>query len=133
MSGLEQSPLSSVVTKSKITLSGVTTMITRAPYPNGQYYRLRKIDISTLEGGAVSGTIYRFWDQDLSSTTAASVGSAAAALIIVGGMVSTGAVSGFTTTVFNKPFDACPRIPFYAGVTMSGPQGATINVELEIV
>ena len=133
MSGLVKEPLTSVITKSKIVASGITTMITRAPWPNGQYYRLRKVDIATVEGGAISGQIFRFWDQDLSSTTTAAVGSANSALLLVGGNIATGAVSGFTTVMINKPLDACPRIPFYAGITMLSPGGATVNLELEVV
>ena len=113
--------------------SGITTMITRAPWPNGQYYRVRKIDATVNEGAAISGQLIKFWDQDLSSTTTASQGSATSALLIIGGGVATGAVSGFTVTTINKPMDACPRIPFYAGITTLAPAGATITLELEIV
>lgn len=133
MSGIIKEPLSAVITKSKIVLSGITTMITRAPYTNGQYYRLRKIDVATTDGAAISGQLIKFWDQDLSSTTTVSVGSATSALVIIGGGVATGAVSGFTVTLLNKPLDACPRIPFYTGITTVAPAGATINLELEVV
>jgi hypothetical protein len=130
---LVKSPMSSILTKSKIVLSGITTMITRAPYTNGQYYRVRKIDVTATDGAAVSGQIVKFWDQDLSSTTAGTVGSASSALIIVGGTVATGALSGFSVTTINKPMDACPRIPFYAGITTLAQGGTTINLELEVV
>lgn len=132
MSGLEQAPLTAVITKSKNVTSG-TTMITRAPYVNGQYYRLRKVDFVTTDGVAASGQILRLWDQDLSSTTAGTVGSAASALLILGGGSISGAVSGFTATIISKPMDACPRIPFYAGITIAGTAGASINLELEVV
>lgn len=133
MSGLVKEPFTSVITKSKIVVSGITTMITRAPWPNQQYYRLRKVDVATTDGAAISGQLIKFWDQDLSSTTTASVGSANSALFIVGGGVATGAVSGFTVTMLNKPMDACPRVPFYAGITTVAPAGATITLELEVV
>ena len=125
--------MSSILTKSKIVLSGITTMITRAPYTNGQYYRVRKIDVTTVDGAAISGQLIKFWDQDLSSTTTVSVGSASSALLIIGGGVATGAVSGFTATTLSRPMDTLPRIPFYTGITTVAPAGATINLELEVV
>lgn len=134
MSGLVKEPFTSVITKSRNVVSGITTMITRAPWPNGQYYRLRKLDVTTMDGAAVSGVgPFRFWDQDLSSTTTASVGSANSALLIVGGTLGASAVSGFTSFNVNKPMDALPRVPFYAGVTMVAPMGASVTVELEVV
>lgn len=131
MSGLVKEPLTSVITKSKNVVSG-TTMITRAPWPNGQYYRLRKIDITTTDGATISGGLYKFWDQDLSSTTTASQGSANSALVILGGAVSASAISGFTTVNLSRPMDACPRVPFYAGIVYAGI-GATVTLELEVV
>lgn len=132
MSGLEQAPFTSVITKSKIVAISGTTMITRAPWPNGQYYRLRKVDIasSTMLSG-IGGT-FNFWDQDLSSTTTASQGSGSAPLLILGTNATGVSLSGFNTTVVSKPMDACPRIPFYAGITMNGTVGATVTLELEV-
>ena len=132
MSGIVKEPLTYVITKSKNVVSG-TTMITRAPWPNGRYYRLRKIDITSSDGALVSGSLFRFWDQDLSSTTTAGQGSATSALVVVGGTITSGAVSGFTTAVFSKPMDACPRTPFYAGITAASTATATVNLELEVV
>ena len=108
-------------------------MITRAPWPNGRYYRLRKIDITSTDGALVSGSLFKFWDQDLSSTTTAGVGSATSALVIIGGTITAGAVSGFTTAVLSKPMDACPRIPFYAGITTASTAAGTVTLELEVV
>lgn len=131
MSGLEQAPFTSVITKSKIVAISGTTMITRAPWPNGQYYRLRKVDIASTTV-ATSGAIFNFWDQDLSSTTTAAQGSGSSPLLIVG-TTNIGSLSGFSTTVINKPMDACPRVPFYAGITVAGTAGASITLELEVV
>lgn len=133
MSGLEQAPFTSVITKSKIVAISGTTMITRAPWPNGQYYRLRKIDIASTTALSGIGGIFNFWDQDLSSTTTASQGSASSALLIVGAGGGGVVASGFSTLSINKPMDACPRVPFYAGITVAGTAGATITLELEVV
>lgn len=138
MSGLESTPLTAVIAKHKTVTSG-TSMITRAPYVNGQYYRIRKIECSTMDPPTLSGVLWKFWDQDLSSTTAVGTGSAASALLLVGpsivnvsGAVSV-TVSGQSVLTINRPFDATIRTPFYAGVTVATNQNSTINLELEIV
>lgn len=135
MSGLEQAPLTSVITKFKTVTSG-TTMVTRAPYPNGQYYRVRKIECSTMGPGA-SGIVWRFWDQDLSSTTAGTVGSGGSALIHV--TQPTNAVSGvawasgFGGVTITRGMDNTPRVPFYAGITCHTILDSHITLELEVV
>lgn len=145
MSGLEQAPLSSVITKFALVTSG-TSMITRAPYPNGQYYRVRKIECSTLDDG-VSGITWKFWDQDLSSTTAGTVGSAVHALILISprqkdqSITASGiawggygfAASGITSQTIIRDYHQTARRPFYAGVTVATNTESHITLELEIV
>ena len=131
MSGLETTPLASVITKFKKVTSG-TSMITRAPYTNGQYYRLRKIECATTDSGGLSGIAWKFWDQDLSSTTAGTVGSAAHALIFIGGPISGNPLfSGLVPTSVNRTDTA--RIPFFAGVTMHTTVESFVTLELEVV
>ena len=136
MSGLIREPLTSVITRVKNVTSG-TTMITRAPWPNGQYYRLRKLECSTADGGVASGVAWKFWDQDLSSTTTAGVGSANSALILIHPSVnvSGGAflLSGFGVVTVSKPMDTQPRLPFYAGITVATTCASTVTLELEVV
>ena len=136
MSGIEKEPLTSVVTKFVTTTSG-TNMVTRAPWPNGQYYRLRKIDISTQSDITSGGAIWKFWDQDTSSTTTASRGSGASPLLILspGGVLTSGvlAATGFSSTNINRGFNETPRIPFFAGITVQTNVVSVVNLELEIV
>ena len=140
MTALDKEPLSSVITKSRTTVSG-TNMITRAPYPNGQFYRLRKIDITTQSDLTSGGAIWKFWDQDLSSTTAGTVGSAASALFMVsppiaasGSHISPLYASGFgVTAAINKDRSQTPRIPFYAGITVQTNVVSIVTLELEVV
>lgn len=134
MSGLIKEPLTYVITKQKNVTSG-TTMITRAPWPNGRYYRIRKIECTTLEP-SVSGVLWKFWDQDLSSSTTAGVGSAANALIYVTPTTQTSgvaAISGFGGNSVNKPFDAAIRQAFYAGITVQTINSSNVSLELEVV
>jgi hypothetical protein len=139
MSGLVKEPFTSVITKVKNVTSG-TTMITRAPWPNGQYYRIRKMECASMDPVTTSGLLWKFWDQDLSSTTTAAVGSANNALILVGpqlGIAVSGGValtvSGQSVTTVSKFMDQQPRIPFYAGVTVLTNQNSSITLELEVV
>lgn len=135
MSGIIKEPFTYVITKNANVTSG-TSMITRAPWPNGRYYRVRKIDITSSDGvGTISGFAWRFWDQDLSSSTTAAVGSASSALVYVGATVTSGAIffSGVTPVSANKPFDQQPRVPFYAGITMATNLASSVSLELEVV
>ena len=137
MSGLEQAPLSSVITKHLNVTSG-TSMITRAPWPNGQYYRLRKINIAHNDGSfLLSGVTWKFWDQDLSSSTTAAVGSGASPLLLVGQPLQISGIglttSGFVAFNVDRDFQTQARMPFYAGVTVLTNTASTINLELEIV
>lgn len=136
MSGIEKEPLTSVVTKLVTTTSGIN-MITRAPWPNGQYYRLRKVNIDTQADITSGGAVWKFWDQDLSSTTTAGRGSGTAPLFILspGGVLTSGvmAASGFSCTTINRGFNETIRIPFFAGVTVQTNVTSIVNLELEIV
>lgn len=138
MSGYEQTPFSVIVAKHKTVTSG-TSMITRAPYVNGQYYRIRKIECNTMDPPTTSGALWKFWDQDLSSTTAIGTGSAASALLLVGPSIvaNSGAVSvtvsGQSVLTVSRDFYTTIRTPFYTGVTVATNQNSTINVELEVV
>ena len=132
----ERNPFTAVLTKHLNVTSG-TSMITRAPYPNGQYYKIRKIECATLDTSVSGGVLWKFWDQDLSSTTAATVGSASSALIYVtpGAFASGssfGVASGFGGITVNKTSDQLPQMPFYAGITVHTTLSSNINLELEI-
>jgi len=136
MSFLESAPLTSIITKFKATVSG-TNMLTRAPWPNGQYYRLRKYNITTQSDLTSGGAIWKFWDQDLSSTTTAGIGSAGAALLMVSPAPTVSGISaqasGFNVVSVTNGFNETPRVPFYAGVTVQTNVVSNITLELEIV
>jgi hypothetical protein len=133
MSFADRIPFSYRVVKTKkITSAGVDTLLTRAPWqaPINKYYRIIKVVITNYNGSA--GTL-SLWDQDLSSTTPATRGSAGAALVNLScpGPAASGA--GISNTVtFGS--DALPNERFEAGITaqMSNSLNTFVMLELSV-
>lgn len=126
----DRSPFSYIVTKNKIITSAASDfMITRAPWPSpvNKLYRLRKAVVST--SGAVGGATVILWDQDLSSATPATRGSAGAALVTI----STAAnLSGTSSTTYDE--NSLPREFFQAGITARTTSiNTAVSLELEVL
>ena len=109
-------------------------MITRAPWPapSNKYYVLRKVLISNASAVS-SGSVFGFWDQDLSNTTPVGRGSGAAPLVQI---PITAALSGITGGAFVSQ-DQCPPVFFQAGVCVNSvpanASGVSISLELDVV
>lgn len=111
-----------------ITSAATNTLIWRVPWGNpvNKVFEPTKIIFTnvTLSGGALT-----IWDQDLSSATPSSNGSAGAALITV----PTGAnVSGATNSITILDKTQLPQITFLAGLTVNSPIATDVAIEGQV-
>ena len=113
-----------------IVSAATNTLIWRVPWGNpvNKVFEPTKIifTTNTLSGGALT-----MWDQDLSSATPTSNGSAGGALITVSAQpyvpATTSGASTNVLAILSK--DQLPQITFLAGLTVNGPIATDVAIE----
>lgn len=108
----------------RVTSANTTFQLLRAPWadPVNKKIRLKKVAITNLDGAA--GTVH-MWDQDQSSSTPTTRGSAGTALVVLGIGAAGASGLGGSTTVFGEK--DLPAEEFLGGVSV---QATRINVQI---
>ena len=114
----------------RVTSAATNTLLWRVPWGNpvNKVFEPTKImfQTATLSGGSLL-----IWDQDLSSATPASNGSAGGALLTVAAQpyvpATASGASVDVVTIISK--DQMPQITFLAGLTCTGPINTQVTVE----
>jgi hypothetical protein len=115
----------------RVTSANATFQLARMPWadPINKYGRLKKVVLTNLDG---AGATVHMWDQDQSSSTPATRGSAGTALVVLG--VGAGAASGVgaTTAVFGEK--DLPAEPFQGGISLQATRiNVHVSAEIEFV
>ena len=108
----------------RVTSANSSFQLARAPWadPVNRYFELAKVYVSNLDGAACA---VHMWDQDLSSTTPATTGSAGTALVVLEGGASAASGTAALTSKYEDP----PAQKFFAGIAV---QATRINVSLTV-
>ena len=108
----------------RVTSANTTFQLARMPWadPVNKKGRLKKVAITNLDG---AGVTVHMWDQDQSSSTPATRGSAGTALVVLGVTGAAASGLGGTTTVFGEK--DLPAEEFLGGISL---QATRINVAI---
>lgn len=108
----------------RVTSANSTFQLARMPWadPVNKYGRLKKVTITNLDG---AGATVHMWDQDQSSSTPTTRGSAGTALVVLGVGAAAASGLGATTAVFGEK--DLPAEPFLGGISV---QATRINVHI---
>lgn len=116
-----------------VTSAATNTLIWRVPWGNpvNKVFEPTKIIFTTA---SQSGGALTMWDQDLSSATPTSNGSAGGALLTVAAQpYGLAAASGGSTNVLAiLGKNELPQITFLAGITVNAPIGTDIAMEGQV-
>ena len=114
-----------------VTSANSNFQLARMPWadPINKIGRLKKVTISNLDG---AGATVHMWDQDLSSSTPTTRGSAGTALVVLGAGGAGASGVGATTVAWGEK--DLPSTPFLGGMALQATRiNVAISAEVEFV